>query len=285
MNSMLRHRRKKTKQLFKKSLLYALLFFLLIVIISPLFFMLIWGTWNEAGIFQFPPKLRFGPYLVKNFNYLRQETSFVYGMLNSILVSLVTTSLTLFVCTLAGFAFAKYKFKGKEILFYVLLATLTIPYQAVIIPLFIIMLKLHWVDTYYAVIVPSIASVFGLFLMRNSIHSSIPNELLDAARIDGMSEYGIYGKIVLPLSLPSIAALGILAFMGNWNSFVWPLIVLRSKEMQVVTTALNNIVEGGYPTHWGPMLLGSSISLILPLIMFLTLQKYFVKGILIGSFR
>jgi lactose/L-arabinose transport system permease protein len=271
----------------------ALLGALMLIFIGPLVFMLIWSTWDYRGIFQWPPRLSFGPFLLENARYLlsTQKTAFVYGIYNSMIISSVNTIMAVFFCSLSGFAFAKYQFKGKRVLFFLLLGTMMIPYQITLIPLFIIMARLHWVNTYWAVIVPTIANAFGVFLMRNSIFATIPDELLDAARIDGVSEYGLYFKVLLPLLLPTLAAFSTITFMANWNSFVWPIIILRSKEMQVFTTALatmiNTFPTAGLKSEWpyGASILGSTISMIPPVILFFALQKHFIKGILTGAIK
>lgn len=273
----------KKRTLIYKCLIYILLVFGAIVVVSPLYFMVIWSSWDVKGVFQFPPKYIFGPYLLENLRFLIEEVYFL-GMLNSTFIATVNTLLAIFFCTLGGFAFAKYKFRGKEVLFVFLLATMAIPFQITLVPLFIIMLKLHWINTYYAVIVPSIANAFGVFFMRQSIQATVPDELLDAARIDGVPEFGLYGRIVLPVILPSIAAFGIISFMSNWNAYIWPLIVLRTREMQTLPVVLSRLT-GIYYKPWGSLMLGTTLSVIPPLILFLSLQKYFIKGIILGAFR
>jgi len=266
-----------------KCLIYIFLIFSAVMIVSPLYFMVIWSSWDVRGIFQFPPKYIFGSCLLGNLKFLIEESYFL-SMINSVFIAVVNTLLAIFFCTLGGFAFAKYKFKGKEILFSFLLATIAIPYQITLVPLFIMMLKMHWVDTYYAVIIPSIVNAFGIFFMRQSIQEAVPDELLDAARIDGISEFGLYGRIVLPLILPNTAAFAIITFMSNWNAYIWPLVVLRSKEMQTFPVALSRLM-GLYYKPWGSLMLGATLSLVPPLILFVCLQKYFIKGMILGAFK
>lgn len=273
----------KSRQLVYRYLIYIFLIFFAVVVVSPLYFIVIWSSWDVKGIFQFPPKLIFGSYILENFKFLIEELYFL-SILNSLFIATANTLLAIFFCTLGGFAFAKYKFKGREVLFSILLAALAIPYQITLVPLFIIMLKLHWVNTYYAVIIPSIANVFGVFFMRQSIRAAVPDELLDVARIDGATEFGLYGKIVLPVILPNIAGFGILTFMANWRAYIWPLIILRSKEIQTFPVALSRLM-GIWYKPWGSMMLAVALSLIPPLILFLCLQKYFIKGLILGTFR
>ena len=275
-----------------KIMLYIVIICLLAVIVGPLIFMFVWATWDEKGIFKYPPKARFGPYTKRNAEFLLDatKTPYRFAFFNTILISLINTLVAVFFCSLSGFAFAKYKFKGKEILFVFLLATMTIPFQIRLVPLFIIMVNLKWVDSYLAVTIPTIANAFGVFLMRNSIFATVPDELLDAARIDGMSEYGIYGKIVVPVAIPAIAAFATITFMASWNSFVWPMIILRSREKQVLTTTLSTMIQSlptGALTEWpyGPAILGSVVSLIPPMIVFFALQKYFITGIMTGAIK
>jgi ABC-type glycerol-3-phosphate transport system permease component len=162
---------------------------------------------------------------------------------------------------------------------------MTIPFQAIVIPLYIMMVKLHLTNTYASVILPSLAPAFGIFLMRQSIRQILSDELMDAARIDGATEFGIYFRILLPILKPTLAALGMIFVVASWNNFFWPLIILTTRDMLTITVALANIVGAAYGNPYGALMLGSSISFLPVLIFFIVLQKHFEKGLTVGSFR
>jgi lactose/L-arabinose transport system permease protein len=161
---------------------------------------------------------------------------------------------------------------------------MAIPFQVVVVPLFVVMQRLNLINTFASVIVPGLAPAFGIFLMRQSIEEALPDELLDAARIDGATEFGIYSKIALPIMKPNLAALAIFFFMGSWNDFFWPLVVLRTQDMFTLPVALSAII-GVYERPYGPVMVGSFISIVPPLVIFLALQKYFMRGLVAGAFK
>jgi len=200
---------------------------------------------------------------------------------NSVFVATTTTALSLFVSSLAGFAFAKLEFPGKRGLFLLMIGTLMVPGLVGILPLFVIISQLGWVDTYQALIVPSIASAFGIFFMRQYI-SSIPDELLDAARIDGLRDYafGLYWRIVVPLIKPALATLSIMGFMGSWNNFMWPLMVLRSSEMYTIVVAVAALPSAQFNTPYGPIMAGTTIAVVPLIVLFLVFQRQFVAGVM-----
>jgi multiple sugar transport system permease protein len=202
---------------------------------------------------------------------------------NSLFIATVTTLSQLFFCSLAGFAFAKYKFRGREILFTLVLATGMIPFMAIVIPLFIVVRDLGWLDSYTGLIIPSLVSPFGIFLMRQFI-SGMPDELLDAARIDGAREIGIYFRIVLPLIKPALATLAIFAFLASWDSFLWPLVVVNRTELYPLTLGLGKF-QGEHFTVWNELMAVAFISVLPSLIVFILFQRYFVKGIVLSGIK
>jgi ABC-type glycerol-3-phosphate transport system permease component len=202
---------------------------------------------------------------------------------NSVFIATVTTVSQLFFCSLAGYAFAKYKFRGREILFTLVLATGMIPFMAIVIPLFIVVRDLGWLDSYTGLIVPSLVSPFGIFLMRQFI-SGMPDELLDAARIDGAREIGIYFRIVLPLIRPALATLAIFSFLASWDSFLWPLVVLNRTELYPLTLGLGKF-QGEHFTVWNELMAVAFISVLPSLIVFILFQRYFVKGIVLSGIK
>uniref|UniRef100_A0A831TA72 Carbohydrate ABC transporter permease n=1 Tax=Thermorudis peleae TaxID=1382356 RepID=A0A831TA72_9BACT len=199
--------------------------------------------------------------------------------LNSLIVTIAITAGVLFTSSLAGYGFAKFRFPGRDTLFISVLATMMIPFFVVLIPVFYLVSRLGWVDSYLGLIVPNLVTAFGIFFMRQYI-LSLPDELLDAARIDGASEFGIYWRIVLPLCGPALGALAILAFVYHWNSFLWPLIVVRSPELWTIPLGLNSLlIYASSPEVVNLQMAGATLAIIPVLIVFVLLQRWFVQGI------
>jgi len=199
------------------------------------------------------------------------------------MVTALIIILSVFFSSLAGFGFAKYNFRFREPLFFIVLSSLMIPFFVILIPLYVMIVKFRWMDTYYALIIPFMAPAFGIFIMRQYI-TSIPSELIDSARIDGSSEFGIFFRIIFPLSKPALGAFSIFQFVMSWNSFVWPLVVLRSEEKFTLPIGLANLV-GLYFREYGAVMAGSVLVVILPIVFFLLMQKQFISGLTLGSVK
>jgi multiple sugar transport system permease protein len=205
--------------------------------------------------------------------------------LNSIIVTTLTTIGILLTSSMAGYGFAKFQFPGRDILFLIVLATMMIPFFVVMIPVFWMISKFDWINSYPGLIVPNIATAFGIFLMRQYM-LSLPDEVLDAARVDGASELEIYWRIVLPLSTPVIGALTILAFVYQWNSFLWPLVVARSDTMWTVPVGLNSLrVYASSAQVINMQMAGATLAIVPVIIVFLLLQRYFVRGIALTGMK
>jgi lactose/L-arabinose transport system permease protein len=256
----------------------AALFFL------PLWWNIVWATWRTDQIFAFPPKFLPGPHLLDNLRELQDRIRIGRVFLNSLGIAVVSVVGALFFCSLAGYAFAKYQFRFKNALFYLLLATLAVPSQITSIPLYILMLRLGWIDTYQAIILPGLVPAFGVFLLRQSVEAAIPSEMLEAARLDGAGEFGIYFRIVVPNLLPHLATLSIFVFTGAWGSLFWPLIVLRSPEMFTLPIALSSLI-GTYEAPFDVLMAGSLLAIVPPLLLFLLLQRYFVKSVIASALK
>lgn len=198
-------------------------------------------------------------------------------MLNSLFVAALVTLCNVFFCSLAGYAFAKHRFYGRDKIFMLLLSSIMIPYQVNLIPAFIIMKKLGWLNSFYALIIPNMAMAFGVFLCRQYI-MSIPNDLIDAAKIDGCSEFGIYRRVIFPLIKPALATLAIFTFLSQWNSFVWPLIVIHTSSMRTVPLALS-VLNSQFGANFSMMMAGATVVTLPVLIVFLCLQKYIIESI------
>jgi len=205
--------------------------------------------------------------------------------LNSAIVTSLTTAGILLSSSLAGYGFAKFQFRGRDALFLMVLATLMIPFFVVLIPVFYLISKFGWIDTYAGLIVPNMVTGFGIFLMRQYM-LSLPDEVLDAARIDGASEFEIYWRMVVPMSTPVIGSLGILAIVYQWNSFLWPLVVARSSDMWTVPVGLNSLrVYASGADVINMQMAGAALAVVPIIIVFLMLQRYFVQGIALTGMK
>lgn len=205
------------------------------------------------------------------------NTPFARIVLNSLGLAVATTLLQLVTSSLAAYAFSRMPFRGRGVLFGLYLATMMIPIQVLIVPLFVQMKNLGLVDTYLGVLLPSVASAFGVFLLRQAMNS-VPRELDEAATIDGASHFRIFGGIMLPLVGPALATLTVFAFMSSWNSFLWPLIILRSAELKTLPLALAGL-QGQYTTQWDVMMAGSVISILPMVALYIFAQKYVVQSV------
>jgi ABC-type glycerol-3-phosphate transport system permease component len=219
----------------------------------------------------------------ENYRRLFTELPFPRFFVNSIFVATAQTLLTLLFCSLGGYAFAKYVFPGRGALFTVVLGSMMIPFHVLLVPLFSLMGVFHWFDTFRAIIIPFSASAFGIFLMRQYT-LSVPDDLLDAARIDGCSEFRIYWNVVLPCVRPALGALTIFVFMNSWNNFLWPLIILRSDTKYTLPLGLANLV-GVYSQEYGMLMAGTLLSTLPIIILFLFMQREFVSGITLGAVK
>jgi alpha-1,4-digalacturonate transport system permease protein len=205
------------------------------------------------------------------------HTLFNQYAINSLVIAIVSTVLAVTLNALAGFAFAKYKFPGRTALFYLVLATLMVPFQITMIPTYVTVAKLGLINNYWGVILPGTASAFGIFLVRQFMQS-IPDELLDAARIDGSSEIGIFVRIIIPLSKTVLAVLGLLTFLYRWNDYLLPLLVLNRQQMFTLPIGITNFI-GEYQAEWSLVMAASLISIVPTVALFVFFQRYFVSGI------
>ena len=204
-------------------------------------------------------------------------------LLNSAIIALVVTAISLVINSMAGYAFAKLRFRYRDRIFRLLSGGLVIPVQVAMLPLFLLMKQLGLINTYWGVIIPSLASIFGIFLIRQYA-VSIPDDLLDAARIDGAGELRIYRSIVLPVITPILATLAIWTFLSTWNDFMWPLIVLSDDRLYTLPVALAGLV-GEHVQDTELMMAGSVLTVLPVLVVFLALQRYYIQGVMAGSVK
>jgi len=216
-------------------------------------------------------------FTLANYQSLFTEEPFGRYLFNTLFVAGTVTVLDLFVNSLAAYAFARISFPGRDVLFVGLLATIIIPFEAIMIPLYLIVRSFGWIDTYLALIVPSAARIFSVFLLRQFM-LGIPRDLEDAARIDGCRHWGIYRHVILPLSAPALISLGILTFQEHWDSFTWPLIATNHPKYRLVQVAIATFSQQDV-VLWDRILAGSAVATVLPIVLFLALQRYYVRGI------
>ncbi|MGQ9682413.1 MAG: carbohydrate ABC transporter permease, partial [Anaerolineae bacterium] len=248
----------------------------------PFYWMVVVSTRPSGEVFSFPPPIAPGTLLLHNIHSLFEALPYGRNYVNSIVYATSVTVLMLFFDTLAGFAFAKYEFPGRDLLFTMLLTTMMIPYSVTLIPWFIEMKWFGWINSYAALIIPNVVDAFGIFWMRQYIAGSVPSELIDAARIDGSSDFGIYHRIVVHIASPAMGALGILTFLGAWNNLVGPLIIFSDPKLFTITVALRTLV-GLRLTDYGALMAGTTLAIIPILVIYLAGARRFIAGITAGS--
>jgi multiple sugar transport system permease protein len=204
--------------------------------------------------------------------------------LNSIIIGVISTASVVFFSAMAGYVFAKYKFPGREIMFTAILATIMIPTEMMIVPWYVGIAQAGWVDRLVGVLVPNMLSAFGVFVMRQFI-ANIPDELLDAARLDGVSEFGLFWRICLPLARPALAVVAIFTFLGNWNDFLWPLIVVNSTGNMTLQVGLSQLTAQEVGKDWSGTMAGSALASIPMLVVFLFFQRQIVRGMKISGMK
>ncbi|MFJ5716114.1 carbohydrate ABC transporter permease [Neobacillus sp. NPDC093127] len=272
-----------SKKLSTKIWMYSLLIVGVILSIAPFYWMIVGSTHPSGEIFRVPPKLLPGGSLAKNFQTLSESLGIAKIFWNSLFIAIVYTFVSTLISAMAGYAFAKYRFKGKNIFFFVILCSLMIPFQVTLIPLFEMMVVFDWLNTYQAIILPSLAAPFAIYLMRQNMQA-VPDSIIEASRVDGAGELKIFFSVILPVTRPALAAVAIFQFMAQWNSLLWPLITLNSKEMFTLPVALSSLI-GMARIDYGQLMLGTTLSTIPIMIFFLLLQKHFISGILGGSVK
>jgi multiple sugar transport system permease protein len=247
------------------------------VMLLPLVWMVVVSLETAQQAHSYPPVLI--PSSLHFSNYPAAWNTLPFGdfFVNSAIYALTTVAGNLLFCSLAAYAFARMRFAGKNVLFVVFLATLMVPYQVLLIPTFLIVKRLGMVDSVGGLIAPNLCSAFGVFMLRQFFRT-LPIELEEAARIDGTSRLGILFKIVLPLSLPALATLGIIQFMWSWNDFLWPLIIIDSANHAPVQLGLS-MLQGAHSTEWNLLMAGTVMSQIPMLVIFLFAQRWFIRSI------
>lgn len=254
------------------------------IMLAPFYFMFVFASHSRSDIFSLPPPLWFGNDFMLNFSILTERIPFWRSLGWSLYVALAATGLTLLFCSMGGYAFAMFEFRFKKPLFTLVMATMLLPAFLGMIPTFMIMDAFGWIDQPRALYIPGAASAFGIFMMRQFIASSIPRDLIEAARMDGCGELRIYWSIVLPLLQPAMGTLGLITFIGSWNNFIGPLIVMRSPEMYTLPLALRSL-QSPVNTEWGALMAGAAIATVPLLVLFAISSRRLIDGLTAGAVR
>lgn len=255
-----------------------------IVMLLPFYFMFVFASHSRTEIFNLPPPLFFGDSFMANLDILTTKIPFWRSLGWSLYVGLASTALTLLFCSMGGYAFAMFEFRFKQPLFTLVMGTMLLPSFLGMIPSFMIMDVFGWIDQPRALYIPGAASAFGIFMMRQFISSAIPRELIEAARMDGCGELGIYWRIVLPLLKPAMGTLGLITFIASWNNFIGPLIVMRSPEMYTLPLALRSM-QSPVNTEWGAVMAGSAIATLPLLVLFAISSRRLIDGLTAGAVK
>nr|WP_254553249.1 carbohydrate ABC transporter permease [Kitasatospora sp. MMS16-BH015] len=265
-------------------LTYAILVLVAFVSLFPLYWTLVGASTSSTRIAQTPPPLLPGGNLWHNLDIAWNQVHLGQALLNSTVVAGCVTVSTVLFATLAGFAFAKLPFRGRSALLTLVVATMTVPAQLSVIPLYQVMAKLHWTDQLQSVILPNLVAAFGVFFMRQFLAEALPIELVEAARVDGASSLRILRSVVLPIARPGMAVLGMLVFVQSWNDFFWPLIAL-SQSNPTVQVALAGLGGGSYDSDQAVILTGALLGTAPLLLVFALLGKHIVGGITAGAVK
>ena len=255
-----------------------------LVMLAPFYFMFVFATQSRSEIYSLPPPLWFGDDLLLNLQILTERLPFWRNLGWSVYVALASTALTLLFCSMAGYAFALMEFRFKNALFTLVMATMLLPSFMNMIPTFLIMDALGWIDQHRALYIPGAASAFGIFLMRQFAAASVPKDLIEAARLDGCGEFGIYWRIVLPLMKPALGTLGLVSFIASWNNFIGPLVVMRNADNYTLPLALRSL-QSPVNTEWGALMTGSAIATLPLLVLFVLCSRQLIAGLTSGAVK
>ncbi|MGH3646090.1 MAG: carbohydrate ABC transporter permease [Micromonosporaceae bacterium] len=276
----------KAPRLWQTSpLTYGALVVAVVLSIFPIYWMFVVATHTNDVVGQSPPPLLPGGHIGENMLRLlaNDNANFAIGLANSVIASAAVTVSVVFFSTLAGFAFAKLRFRGQNAMLMLIIATMMIPVQLGIIPLYMLMSKLGWVGQLQAVIVPFLVTGFGVFMMRQYASAAISDELIEAARVDGCSTFRIYWSVVLPALRPAAAVLGLLTFMQTWNEFIWPLAVLNA-DTPTVQVSLN-LLASGYYSDYSQVFTGTALATLPLLVVFVLFGRQIIGGIMEGAVK
>jgi len=265
----------------KKIIIWTFLFIGAVIMMTPIIFMFSASFKYNDQIYDLT--LFTSDFTLDNYIYLIENTDFIVWLSNSLFISLFTTFCVLFFDSLVGYTLAKFQFNGQKIVFIAILSTLMIPTEMLVIPWYIIARDFGLLDTYLGLILPGIMTGFGVFLMKQ-FFEGVPDDYLEAARIDGVGEFTIFIRIALPLVTPALSALAIFTFLGNWTAFLWPLIVSSSAELFTVPVGLASF-SGEFQSDWELIMTGAALATLPTLLVFLILQRYIIRGVVLGGLK
>ena len=272
------------KKRFLHTLAYAILVLLAVLFFFPFYYVFVLASWPDSSMFVIPPHILFGNAFIQNLKHLFAQVNFLRNMFNSFSIAVISTATEIFFCTMGGAAFALYSFRGKNFLFSFMLVTYMIPGSLSIVPFFKIIKAFGWYNTWLPLIVPGMSNAFGIFLMTQYIRSSVHRDLLDAARIDGMGEFRILIRVIFPLSKSGVSVLGILTFIGSWNTFLYAYLMLPSRKWTTFPVALATLFSkatGGY----GAIMVGNAIALLPLTVVLFIFSKQIISGIAEGGLK
>ncbi len=269
--------------LARRGLLHLLLITLALTMLFPFFWTVSASLKGNDAVLATPPQLLPSSLQWDNYAAVAQTIPLGRFFVNSLIVAVATTALQLLTCSMAAYAFARVRFRGRGPLFLVYLATLMVPAQVTLTPLFILMRLFGLTDTYAGLILPGVTSAFGVFLLRQ-FFMTIPRELEEAAFLDGASHWTVYARIILPLARSGLAALTIFSFMGSWNSFLWPLLVTSDQNLMTLPLGLSTL-QGQYSTAWNQLMAGTVLSIIPIIIVYILAQRHFVEGLALSGIK
>jgi ABC-type glycerol-3-phosphate transport system permease component len=276
----------KLKRSFIRICLYLVLFVFVFFFLFPFYYALVIASRTNATIFTSPPPLVPGDKLLDNFLKILGDSDFFRSILNSLIISVLATLVQVVFCTMTGYAFAKYDFKHKNLLFMIVIGTLLIPRFLNIIPVFQLMVWFKWVNTFLPMIIPTMFNAFGIFLMKQFIEGSIPDELIDAGRIDGLDVVQIIIRIVFPMQKAAIGVLAIIVFISSWNDFMTPYVMLTQKEVFAVSVQLQSMFNGiGGLGGWGMLMTANIIAMLPILAIYLVASRKIMENIMTGSLK
>lgn len=267
----------------RNGLTYLILIVFTLIYLIPILWMVVCSFKPDAELFVYPPKLFPSEFSLENYLDAWNRGDFGLYFKNTTIVAVSATVLTVIINTMAGYAFAKYKFRGSTAIFLFFLATMMLPLEVLMIPIFQVIRVFKLYNNFWGLIIPSAATPAGVFLVRQYF-LTIPNELMESARIDGASELKIFLRLMLPLAKPVMSVLAIFAFLWRWNDYMWPLVVIRDTQKYTVQLALANF-SGQYAVDWGSLLAMSVLTMIPVLIIFVIFQKQFMKGMVAGAVK
>ena len=266
---------------YKLMPVYALLSLGAVFMVFPFVWMVLTSLKTGADVYSF--SMIPNPATTQNYSFVFTRTDFVRWFLNSIFIAVMVVSSVLMFDTLVGYTLCKMQFRGKQLVFILIMSTLMVPTEMLIIPWYLMSAQLKWLNTYWSIMFPGLITAFGIFMMRQ-FFEGVPDELLEAARIDGLNELGIYARIALPLVMPAVSALAIFTFLGNWNAFLWPVIIVSNKELVTLPVGLAMFTTENNP-EWERIMTAASLGTVPVLAVFMVFQRQIIEGINLSGLK